>query len=63
MRNAIIEVISNLIKDVANSEDEGEPGSQKRDLDNYFGLLFDRFLDLNGFVRSKVVTIFSRILE
>ena len=63
MRNAIIEVISNLIKDVANSEDENEPGQQKRELDNFFGLLFDRFLDTNGFVRSKVVTILSRNLE
>lgn len=63
MRNAIIEVLGNLIKDVANSEDETEPGQQKRELENFFGLLFDRFLDLNGFVRSKVVTIFSRILE
>ena len=63
MRNAIIEIIGNLIKEVANSEEEGEPGQQKRELENFFGLLFDRFLDLNGFVRSKVVQTFSKVLD
>lgn len=58
MRNAIIEVITNLIKEISNSEED-----QKRELDNFFSLLFDRFLDLNGFVRSKVVTMFLRILD
>ena len=48
---------------MTNSEDEGEPGHQKRELENFFGLLFDRFLDLNGFVRSKVVQVFSKILD
>lgn len=63
MRNAIIEVIGNLIREVANAEEDGEAGQQKRELDNFFGLLFDRFLDLNGFVRSKVVQTFAKILE
>lgn len=63
MRNAIIEVIGNLIREITNTEDEGEPGQQKRELENYFGLLFDRFLDLNAFVRSKVVQVFLKILD
>lgn len=63
MRNAIIEVIGNLIREIANSEEEGEPGTQKRELENFFGLLFERFLDIHAFVRSKVVTIFLKILE
>jgi condensin complex subunit 1 len=63
MRNAIIEILGNLIRDIANSEDEGEPGQQKRELDNFFDLLFERFLDLSAYVRSKVVQVFLKILD
>lgn len=63
MRNAIIEVLGNLIREVTNSEEEGEPGQQKRELENFFSLLFDRFLDINAFVRSKVVQVFLKILD
>lgn len=63
MRNAIIEVLGNLIREITNSEEEGEPGQQKRELESFFGLLFDRFLDINAFVRSKVVQVFLKILE
>lgn len=63
MRNAIIEILGNLIREVTNSEEEGEPGQQKRELENFFGLLFDRFLDINAFVRSKVVQVFLKILD
>lgn len=63
MRNAIIEVLGNLIREITNSEEDGEPGQQKRELENFFGLLFDRFLDINAFVRSKVVQVCLKILD
>lgn len=63
MRNAIIEILGNLIREITNSEEEGEPGQQKRELESFFGLLFDRFLDVNAFVRSKVVQVFLKILD
>lgn len=63
MRNAIIEILGNLIREITNSEEEGEPGQQKRELESFFGLLFDRFLDINAFVRSKVVQVFLKILD
>lgn len=60
---ALIEVIGNLLREVIATEDSGEPGQKEREMDNFFGLLFERFLDLNSFVRSKVVATAMKLLE
>lgn len=60
MRNAVIEVIGLLIKVLSMAEDGNE---HSKHLDAFFDLLFDRFLDLNSYVRSKVTTVFLKICE
>ncbi|GAA99455.1 uncharacterized protein L969DRAFT_93915 [Mixia osmundae IAM 14324] len=62
MRNAILDVLGTLIKELSNSED-GDPEQQKKQLEAFFDLLFERFLDLNSYVRSKVAGVFLRILD
>lgn len=62
MRNAIIEVIGLLIKELSKTDD-GDPEQQKRQLESFFELLFERFLDLNGYVRSKVTTVLLKTCE
>jgi condensin complex subunit 1 len=75
MRNATLEVLGVLIKELSKSEEEVEASgsghendndrasAQKNQLEGFFDLLFERFLDTNSYVRSKVATIFLRILE
>ena len=62
MRNCIIEVIGLLIKELSTSED-GDPEQQKRQLEAFFDLLFERFLDLSGYVRSKVAIVLMKTCE
>lgn len=76
MRNAIIEVIALLIKELSQTSTEGtddparqvgEEGEQRalqaKQIAAFFDLLFERFLDVSAFVRSKVVTIFIKLME
>ena len=63
MRMAMLEVIGNLIKDLSAMTDPEDPEQHKRDMENLFALMFDRFLDLNGFVRARVVSTFYKIME
>ena len=64
MRNAILEVIGLLIRELSITEGlDLEPEQQKRQLEAFFELLFERFLDLNSFVRSKVVGVLSKTCE
>lgn len=64
MRNAIIEVIGLLIRELSITEGlDMEPERQKRQVEAFFELLFDRFLDLNSFVRSKVATVLLKTCE
>ena len=86
MRNAIIEVIGHLIRDLSNTgadagaqdipgeEDDGrgaaglgdeqqQAANQARQVEAFFDLLFSRFLDLSALVRSKVVGVFSKLME
>lgn len=67
MRNSILEVIGLLIKDLTLSSEAGgqdqDPQVQKRQIEGFFELLFERFLDLNSYVRSKVVTVLLKTCE
>lgn len=67
MRNAILEVIGLLIRELSITEgldhDQLEPEKQKRQLEAFFELLFERFLDLNSYVRSKVAVVLLRTCE
>lgn len=62
MRMALIEVIGLLITDISAS-DEGDEEQKKKQIKRYFELLMERFLDLNSWVRSKVLTTLIKLCE
>lgn len=62
MRMAIVEIIGLLIRDLAMSE-EGEDEVKTKQIKKFFGLLFERYLDLNSYVRSKVLTTIIKLCE
>lgn len=64
MRNAILEVIGLLIKELTTTAGtDADPEVTKRQVEAFFDLLFERFLDLNSYVRSKVVTVLLKTCE
>ncbi|KAM0787854.1 hypothetical protein ACM66B_003907 [Microbotryomycetes sp. NB124-2] len=64
MRNAIIEVIGLLIRELTITEGlDIEPEQQKKQIEAFYDLLFERFLDLNSFVRSKVAVVLLKTCE
>ena len=62
MRMAIIEIIGILIKDTSES-DEGDEEQKTKQIKRYFELLTERYLDLNSWVRSKVLTTLIKLCE
>ncbi|KAJ2958011.1 hypothetical protein NQZ79_g6363 [Umbelopsis isabellina] len=60
MRMALVEVIGNLIIDMATKE---EHASQKDQINGFFDVLEDRMLDSVAFVRSKVLQVYLKILD
>ncbi|GAA5980223.1 hypothetical protein JCM5350_000877 [Sporobolomyces pararoseus] len=70
MRNSILEILSILIKELSLSDPAtldslgmGDEVKIKRELESFFGLLFERFLDLNSYVRSKVASLLIKTCE
>ncbi|KAM0749558.1 hypothetical protein T439DRAFT_315829 [Meredithblackwellia eburnea MCA 4105] len=66
MRNSILEVIGLLIRELTISDGNGtdsDPEVVKRQVEGFFELLFERFLDLNSYVRSKVVTVLLKTCD
>lgn len=39
------------------------PEQRKKQVETFFGLVLERFLDLNSYVRSKVVSVCAKLLE
>lgn len=62
MRMAVVEVIGLLIKDLAMA-DEGEDEQKQKQVKRFFEILFERYLDLNSYVRSKVLTTLIKLCE
>lgn len=62
MRMAVVEVIGLLIKDLSMS-DEGEDEQKQKQIKRFFEILFERYLDLNSYVRSKVLTTLIKLCE
>ncbi|KAG8948308.1 Condensin complex subunit, partial [Tulasnella sp. 419] len=64
MRMALIEIIGALIKEIAMDEDPNADKEKKeRKLNALFDLLFERFMDVNSYVRAKVINTLSKICE
>ncbi|KZT53109.1 hypothetical protein CALCODRAFT_501450 [Calocera cornea HHB12733] len=60
MRMALIEVLGTLIRELALSE-EGEQEAREKQIEKLFELLNERFMDLNGYVRAKVITTLTKL--
>ncbi|KDN42856.1 hypothetical protein K437DRAFT_275042 [Tilletiaria anomala UBC 951] len=91
LRNAMLETLGLLIKDLVTSDDAamgqgGDAGqgidssangggsigegaaldsveARKKQVESFWDLLLERFLDLNSYVRSKTITVCSKLLE
>jgi condensin complex subunit 1 len=62
MRMAVVEIIGLLIRDISAS-DEGDEDQKKKQIKRFFELLMERYLDLNSWVRSKVLTTLIKLCE
>ncbi|KAJ9105989.1 hypothetical protein QFC19_003324 [Naganishia cerealis] len=62
MRMALIEIIGHLIRDLTLS-DEGDADQQKKRIRSFFEILFERLLDLNSWVRAKVLQTLIKLCE
>lgn len=62
MRMAIIEIIGLLIRDISAS-DEGDEEQKNKQVKRFFELLMERFLDLNSWVRCKVLQTLIKLCE
>jgi len=62
MRMAIIEIIGILIQNIP-MMGEGDEEAKKKQIKGFFELLFERFLDNNGWVRSKLLATLIKICE
>lgn len=62
MRMAVIEIVGILIQDISLS-DEGDQEQKNKQVKKYFELLMERFLDLNAFVRGKVMSTIYKLCE
>nr|XP_019006310.1 condensin complex subunit 1 [Kwoniella mangroviensis CBS 8507]OCF69771.1 condensin complex subunit 1 [Kwoniella mangroviensis CBS 8507] len=62
MRMAVVEIIGLLIRDLSLS-DEGDEEQKAKQIKKYFELLMERFLDLNSWVRCKVLTTIIKLCD
>lgn len=64
MRMALVEVIGSLIRELSGLEDMASDSTQThKQLSALFDLLISRMLDLSSYVRSKVLSTFSKLCE
>ncbi|TYJ51842.1 hypothetical protein B9479_007560 [Cryptococcus floricola] len=62
MRMAIVEIIGILIRDISSS-DEGDEEQKTKQINKFFELLMERYLDLNSWVRCKVLTTLIKLCD
>lgn len=64
IRMAMIEILGALIKQIATDE-EAAANKEKQEtrINALFDLIFERFLDVNSYVRAKVLNTLSRLCE
>ncbi|KAJ9119099.1 hypothetical protein QFC22_003590 [Naganishia vaughanmartiniae] len=62
MRMALVEIVGHLIRDLTLS-DEGDADQQKKRIKSFFEILFERLLDLNSWVRAKVLQTLIKLCD
>ncbi|GAA5829706.1 hypothetical protein JCM3766R1_001272 [Sporobolomyces carnicolor] len=69
MRNSILEILALLIRELSLSDPATldslgmDETKIKREVQNFFALLFERLLDLNSYVRSKVASLLIKTCD
>ena len=61
LRCAIIEVCGNLIIDLTKQDERSE--DHKMQIDGFFDVLEERFIDINPYCRSRAIQVFTKLLE
>ena len=61
LRCAVIEVCGNLIADLSKQEERSE--NHKTQINSFFDVLEERFLDINPYCRSRTIQVLARICE
>ncbi len=63
MRSTQTEANAGANGDAAADENRGSAEARKKQIETFFDLLIERFLDLNSYVRSKLITVCGRLLD
>ncbi|KAI1943391.1 condensin complex non-SMC subunit Cnd1 [Ophidiomyces ophidiicola] len=61
LRCAVIEVCGNLIADLSKQDERSE--SAKSQINSFFDVLEERFLDVNPFCRSRAIQVYMRLCD
>ena len=61
LRCAVIEVCGNLISDLSKQEERGE--NYKTQLNGFFEILEERFLDINPYCRCRAIQVFIKLCD
>ena len=61
MRIAVVEVIGQLIREIATSDDQVDASQAKNQLNGLYDLLLERALDLSSYVRTKVLSTLAKL--
>ncbi|KAL8851067.1 MAG: hypothetical protein Q9221_003963 [Calogaya cf. arnoldii] len=61
LRCAVIEVCGNLISDLSKQEERGE--NYKTQINGFFDILEERFLDTNPYCRSRDIQVFMKLCD
>ncbi|KAI0018899.1 condensin component [Xylariomycetidae sp. FL0641] len=61
LRSALIEVCGNMIAHLSNQEERGE--NHKSQLNAFFDVLEERFLDVNPYCRCRAIQVYTRLCD
>ncbi|KAI1773823.1 condensin component [Hypoxylon cercidicola] len=61
LRSSLIEVCGNMIAHLSTQEERGE--NHKSQLNAFFDVLEERFLDINPYCRSRAIQVYTRLCE
>ncbi|PGH16100.1 hypothetical protein AJ80_05315 [Polytolypa hystricis UAMH7299] len=61
LRCAVVEVCGNLIADLSKQEERGD--NYKTQINSFFDVLEERFLDINPYCRSRTIQVYLKLCE